>query len=272
MPKVFEKEALFELRFWIQVLGDHARFIHDSLSPAETSYVRQAEKFIQTFDSLLGKVRKIKGTADKKTLNDILVDTEEAGLELRKLKLSILREHLVGKIKITLPPSFLSHMVNELDEALRVLSFLVKGEIPPDVHPLHHDLLWLLDAAGHAGAITDNLDRTEYDIRHKGQQFKVDWEEFYLKAVELAGYLRSNISRFPALSRFHKNIELEMTVFKVFLRELEEMELNKEILGVLSPLMADHMAREECYYLMKLAETTELSPPACDPGKPRTES
>ncbi|OPX04037.1 hypothetical protein B1A75_04885 [Geobacillus sp. LEMMY01] len=33
--------------------------------------------------------------------------------------------------------------------------------------------------------------------------------------------------------------------------------------------MADHMAREECYYLQKLAETTgEVKPTACDLTKP----
>jgi hypothetical protein len=37
--------------------------------------------------------------------------------------------------------------------------------------------------------------------------------------------------------------------------------------------MADHMAREECYYLMKLAESTEVvKAPYCDPTKPRTKS
>ncbi|GAB6889346.1 DUF2935 domain-containing protein [Geobacillus stearothermophilus] len=42
--------------------------------------------------------------------------------------------------------------------------------------------------------------------------------------------------------------------------------------GMQSPLMADHMAREECYYLQKLAETTgEVKAPACDPTKPRTQ-
>ena len=47
-----------------------------------------------------------------------------------------------------------------------------------------------------------------------------------------------------------------MTLFKCFLHELEELELSAQALGTFSPLMADHMSREECYYLMKLAETT----------------
>nr|WP_081111448.1 DUF2935 domain-containing protein [Parageobacillus thermoglucosidasius] len=102
--------------------------------------------------------------------------------------------------------------------------------------------------------------------------FTKEWEDFYLKAVEMAEYLRTNVYDFPALHRFHRDIQLEMAIFQSFLRELEEMELNKEVLGGLTPLMADHMTQEECYYLQKLAETSnDIHPPACDPAKIRTE-
>ncbi|UCZ53124.1 DUF2935 domain-containing protein [Bacillus shivajii] len=262
-------ELLFELEFWLQVLGDHSRFIYESLSPGERNYVARAEGFIDSFDELLGEARRF---PNEQALMTLLRQANEETEKLRELKLAIIREHLEGDIAITLPPSFLNHMVNELDEALRIFSYFLKGERPPKVHPLHHDLIWLLDAAGHAAAISSNMDHVEYDIREKSDYFKEEWEEFYIKAVEMAGFLRANVSQFPALKRFHRDIELEMEVFKAFLRELEEMQLTKESLGVLSPLMADHMAREECYYLMKLAETTEVvQMPDCDPTKPRTE-
>jgi hypothetical protein len=77
---------------------------------------------------------------------------------------------------------------------------------------------------------------------------------------------------FPALTKFHQDVGLEMAIYKSFLNELEEMELKKEILGTLLPLMADHMAREECYYLKKLSETTIVDTPHCNPAKPRTEA
>ncbi|ADU32403.1 DUF2935 domain-containing protein [Evansella cellulosilytica] len=267
MAKHFRNEAFFELKFWLQVLGDHGRFIHDSLAPSEEEYIKQAKYFIRTFDTLLEEARK---SLNDQQLMQLLQRSNEEGNKLRELKLSIIKEHLVGDVKISLPPSFLNHMVNELDEFLRLLSYLVKGQVPPDVHPLHHDLIWLLDAAGHANAIHDDMDHVEYNIRHRSEQFTKEWEEFYLKAVEMAGYLRANVTHFPALSKMHKDIKLEMELFKAFLREVEEMELNKESLGVFEPLMADHMLREECYYLMKLADTTELAPPDdCDPTKPR---
>ena len=161
-------------------------------------------------------------------------------------------------------------MVNEVEEAIRLFSYLEKGQIAPAVHPLHHDLLWLLDAAGHAGAIDANLDRVEKPLHEKSRKFTKEWEDFYLKAIELAGFLRTNIMKFPALEKFHNDVHLEMTIFQVFLHELEEMELNKEALGTFTALMADHMAREESYYLMKLAETAGTPPPTSNPAKPRT--
>ncbi|KYD25073.1 MULTISPECIES: hypothetical protein [Geobacillus] len=53
----------------------------------------------------------------------------------------------------------------------------------------------------------------------------------------MAGYLRANIHQFPALSRFHHQIELEMAICQRFFHELEEMAWQGEVLGVLSPLI-----------------------------------
>ncbi len=136
-------------------------------------------------------------------------------------------------------------------------------------HELHHHLLWLLDAAGHAEAISSNLDGVEMKLKEKSHTFKKTFEAFYLKAVELAGYLRSNLTEFPALTKMNLDSELEIKLFQVFLEEIEELRLTKQALGTFAPLMADHMYREECYYLMKLAESTKLDPPNCDPAKPR---
>ena len=269
MPEFNQDQALRELQFWMQILGDHSRFIHDSLAPSETSYVEQAAGFVQLFDSLLAESKE-KDMATE-TVIDVAKRAKDASEAIRLLKLEIMKQQLVGTIKIMLPPSFINHMVNEVEEAIRLLSYFEKGQNPPSVHPLHHDLLWLLDAAGHAGAINDNLDRVEKQLKRKGANFTKEWEDFYLKAVEMAGFLRTNVLTFSALTKFHNDVQLEMTIFKTFLRELEELGLTKERLGVLTPLMADHMAREECYYLMKLAETAGTAVPDCDPAQERVE-
>ncbi|OQP05997.1 hypothetical protein B1690_11055 [Geobacillus sp. 46C-IIa] len=269
MSKPIEQEALFELRFWMQILGDHCRFIVEALAESERAEINEAKQLQRLFDDLLAEARQPEAAA---AWSALIIRGKEAGERLRAFKLHLLRRHVTESFRFSLPPTFLNHMVNELDEWLRLADCYAQGKRPPRVHPLHHDLLWLLDAAGHAGAIHDRLDHTEKQLKQQSHTFTKEWEAFYLKAIEMAGYLRANVHQFPALSRFHRQIELEMAIFQSFLHELEEMELNNEVLGVLSPLMADHMAREECYYLQKLAETTgEVKPPACDPTKPRTE-
>ncbi|MEJ9211241.1 DUF2935 domain-containing protein [Bacillus smithii] len=258
----FEKAAKFEHGFWLQVLGDHARFIHDSLGPQEQREIDLARYFVQTFDYLLGRVQ----VDDLAALSN---KAEEEGNKLREFKLRLIERHLVGKIQIGLSPSFMNHMVNELEEYLRILDYLKKGAVPPIFHELHHHLIWILDAAGHAGAISDNMDRVEKKIKEKSDDFTKDFEAFYLKAVEMTGFLRTNLSSFPALERLHHDVSLEMKLFMNFLNEIEDLGLSKQALGTFAPLMADHMMREECYYLTKIAESTDVSQPDCDPTKPR---
>ncbi|MFE0505347.1 DUF2935 domain-containing protein [Peribacillus butanolivorans] len=262
MSEVWEKKARFEHQFWLQILGDHSRFIHESLAPVEQENIEIASEFIQIFDTLLGKV-------NSEDISQLTFAAEDAALKLREFKLNLMKKHLVGKIKIHLSPTFLNHMVNELEEYLRLLKHFKSNQTPPVYHELHHHLVWLLDAAGHAGAISSKLDDVEKRLKEKSDQYTKHFNEYYIKAVELAGYLRTNLSTFPALEKMNVDVTLEIKLFQHFLNELEELELSAQALGTFSPLMADHMSREECYYLMKLAESTNSEKPNCDPAKPR---
>lgn len=248
------KSAIFEHEFWLEVLEDHARFIHDSLYPSERQDIEKASYFIQNFNQLLNKSRSL----NESNAISFSISTENVVEQLKAFKLSIIKRQLTGDIGIHLTPTFLNHMVNELEEYQLVLSYLKEGKIPPVFHELHHHLIWLLDASGHAGAIDSQMDMVEKRLKEKSKTFTKHFDQFYLKAVELTGYLRANVKTFPALKRFNNDVEIEMELFKTFLNELEEMELSAEVLGTFTASMADHMAREEHYYLMKLAESKEL--------------
>ncbi|MBS3678739.1 DUF2935 domain-containing protein [Ornithinibacillus massiliensis] len=261
--KNYLESASFEHRFWLRVLHDHARFIHDSLYPSEEKDIVQAKEFMDTYEALLEQTEQLSN-------HNVIAFTMEAETitkKMREFKLSIIKRHLTGDIGIHLSPTFINHMVNELDEYVLVISYLKEGKPAPIFHELHHHLIWLADASGHAGAINDELDGVEKRLKEKSQEFAKHFEQFYLKAVELTGYLRANITTFPALKRFNNDVEVEINLFRTFLHEVEEMELSDTVLSTFSALMADHMYREECYYLNKLAESTNNPPPDCDPTK-----
>lgn len=263
----FLKSASFEHQFWLQVFGDHARFIHDSLYPSKHEDIELARAFIHTFDQLLSQSKSL----TEQNVISFTNQVEEVVDNFKEFKLVIIRRHITGESGIHLTPTFLNHMVNELEEYQRVLSYLKEGRVPPIFHELHHHLLWLADAYGHSGTINDELDGVEKRLKEKSHEFTKHFEQFYLKASELTGYLRTNVHSFPALEKFNNDVEVEIKLFQTFHHELEEMELSHTVLSTFSALMADHMYREECYYLMKLAESRNTTPPNCDPTKPRTE-
>jgi len=53
------QSALYEHRFWLQISGDHARFICNTLSPIEDQDVQVAASHIEAFNQLLEGARNI---------------------------------------------------------------------------------------------------------------------------------------------------------------------------------------------------------------------
>ncbi|WP_411829460.1 DUF2935 domain-containing protein [Paenibacillus alginolyticus] len=160
-------------------------------------------------------------------------------------------------------------MLNELEEYFKILIVLMEGKSVPKYAPLHHDLLWLTDAAGHAAIIAMDSDLVEKRLIKKSERFEKNFNAFYLKAIELTGYLRTLRASYPSIIKFHSDVNMEMSIFMAFLKEVEELGLSAELLSRINPLVPDHMYREECYYLMKLSQSGVVPPPNCDPTKPR---
>ena len=181
-------------------------------------------------------------------------------------KLELLRRHLVGKIKLLLPPTFINHMLNEVQDYLSSLQCLQGQQVPPPPHSLQLHLLWLPDAAGHAASIAANLDETEADLLKQAKVFKKLFQDLFIKANEMYGYLRTGLRQFPALDRLNYQAQNSILLFTEFLEEIKILVQTKRVLSTLMPLIPDHMQREECYYLTKLAQVADTESPDCDPA------
>lgn len=266
MNKADISSILFEHQFWLQILGDHSRFIFASLAPKEKAEIEKAHYFIQAFDAMLNQARQCASG------QDLLALTQQSYHEvksLREFKLHLLCRHLVDGIEIHLTPTFINHMINELEEYCLVLECLLKEGNVPCFHPLHYHNIWLLDATGHSGFIHCTLDETEHELKEKSLCFQKNFDGLHEKSLEFEGYLRTGLETFPALTRLNCQVDSQMDLFKKFLADLVELRLCLEALGTISPLAPDHMYREECYYLTKLAQVGAVPMPECDPTAPR---
>ena len=268
LPKTaWPPTLLFEHQFWLQILGDHSRFILDALSPLETDFIYQADSFSTLFDNLLKTSRR---PLSDEELNTLTHQAYAAAVKFREFKLNILSRQITTQVTISLPPTFINHMVNELDEYLFILTSLINGHRPP-ITPIHLHLLWLLDGSGHASSIASTLDMTQKQLIKKRKKYSKKFDNLYLRSIEYNTYTRTGIYDFPAIHQLNNDADELMTYFKKFLKELEVGIIQNKILGNISPLVPDHMFREECYYLSKLSMVSDIKDPECDPTKPRIE-
>lgn len=262
-----ENNFRFELVFWLQIMGDHARFIKASLLPGDNNLVMITENFLELFDKMLDKVRQGAGL---ELSRDLLGEITTAVISFRELKRELLSDRLRNLPITSLTPTFYNHMLNELEQFLAVLSIgAAEGGVKENI--LGEHLLWSLDASGHAAALAGDLDKVEYCLRAEAEHFLTRFDGLYIKAVELAGYFRSNPPAVqPVLEAFNLEIVKVMQDFMGYLEELKEKILKDRVLSSLSPLIPDHMYREGCYYLHKVARCQPgMAKPECDPGRPR---
>lgn len=262
------KIILFEHMFWLQILGDHSRFIFNALSVKETDFIKQAGKFINLFDDLLRRSRE---EISNESLHELNYEAYSAAMKIRKFKLTIISKRIEEQIRINIAPTFLNHMINELDEYISILSKLINGEMPYS-RDIHLHLLWLSDAEIHGLALAGVLDMADKELIERCREYSKVFSNLYLKAIEYKGYMRTGILDFPALKKLNFDVDDRINCFKNFLKVLEEGVLGREILGAIYPLMVNHMFREECYYLTKLSMVSDTKRPECDPTEPRIET
>src|SRR5690554_2970223 len=88
-------DIIFEHQFWLQILGDHMRFVIGTASSEEENIVGRAKSLRDEVDSLLDNARS--GV-------DVTEDAVPVVTRIRQLKLDIVQAHLTTGIKIGLPP------------------------------------------------------------------------------------------------------------------------------------------------------------------------
>lgn len=260
--------ALSEHRFWLQIMGDHARFIFFSLAPTETDHIVTAQKFIILFDQLLQLTQSRLSSIE---LEDLDRKAYDAVYRLREFKIQLLSKSLISELKSGLTASFFNDMINELEEYLSIINSIINGYIPK-LHPLHYHMLWLTDAVGHSASILAELDFIEKDYISQAKLYEQQFQELNVKALMMNGYLRTGMNSFPSLNRLNEQAWHTIRDFMEFLEAIRDQRMDGKILGTLMPLMADHMYREECYYILKLSQSaSNIKKPDCDPASPRLE-
>lgn len=245
--------AAEEILFWSGILQNHAEFFLSNLSYQETEFIRSAQYYRGAFTNLYAEAQALLNTPNPAAENLLVRKALPLVLRFVNFKRMALERLLQCRIELGLPPTFVNHMMNEAAEFYRILCEYETNQRPsPLVENIHLHKLWLPDAAGHAAAISSDLDPVESGYIQEAEEYKESFEKLYIKAVELGLMLERTCLSDGALDHFNNEVERKINAFVGFLENVRERRVRCRLLGVLKPLVPDHMIREERYYLMKL--------------------
>jgi len=262
----------FEHLFWLPIMRDHSEFLSGALPCGAVDLRQQADCFTREFEGLLRIAQDLSDSHDHKWIS-FAAEVQSAVESFGTFKLNLLAMMLKREIVLDLTPTFVNHMVNELEDYLMILHFLSKGQEPIPKNPVSLHLLWLKDSQGHAEFLACGLDYTEHDLIEEAKHFAESFLVQHSEAIEYRGFLRTCLDLFPSLQRFDARAADSTRDFYDYLGNLRDLLKDARAKGSLQTQVIDHMMRESCYYLHKLhrADPESVAEPGCDPTCPPVE-
>lgn len=247
-----------ELSFWLGIMEDHAEIFLLTLSYREDELIKKAAHYKEQFSQYEIQSKDITAKGNSSFSPNFITNVMAILLDFISFKRQLLRKLLKCQIEINLPPTFVNHQINEAMEFYRSLCIIMSNE---KVNPVSESILlhkiWLPDAAGHAASISGGLDPTEYLLIKQADEFKNIFEHLSIKATELGMELdRAELSD-GSLTYLNEEVENKITEFICYLDKIKDLRSKCKALSFLNPLLPDHMAREEIYYLSNIKKASK---------------
>lgn len=260
-------QLAYDSRFWLQLLGDHARLVFRSLSPDETQEASEAQGFIARLDGLLEEARKSGG---KEALKSLSGRAEKAAQDFRKYILHLLKRQITGDLSIDLNPATLSMIVNSAEIYLDILRAYLAGR-QPSFNALILYSFWLQNIYIDSLNIQNDIGILYFEERQKAGEFADLFLKLYNTASIIDGLHRTGLNDFPAQDKFNDQVQGTMIAYAEYLVDLINLIAGHQYIGGLSLLFVDSTYRQLCYFMTKLSEVSTVKAPVCDPSSPRME-
>jgi len=242
--------------FWLEILQDHAIFVRDHLSVTERNEISIAEGFNQSFQRLLSQLSQLNPTLNYAS-NEMTAFAKQAyttSYEYYRFEGNLQNLRIKNEINLNLSPTYLNGTLNENQEYLRLLSYLVKG-LKPVPQRLDQLLdLWLEDQLGHIILLRNLVDPIEWSVERQTELFAQRFQMFILQNHHIKGFLRFTEQGFPRQSELALEVGRTVMDMNQYIRSVVEKYKGNRILNKTTLRFLEHHFPETCYFIKKLAE------------------
>lgn len=249
----FMLSPAYKIYFWSGIMRDHAEFFLISLSYRESEFINAAQFFKNTFMNIGKESIALKDEQSSVPIAALINKVKPLLLNFINFKRIATKRLLQCDIELSLPPTFINHMINEAMEFYRDLCDIETCKVmSPTAENILLHKIWLPDASGHAASIAAELDPTETMLIKESEEFKKVFDNLFIKAIELGQMLERTFLDNGSLDWLNTEVEKKIKEFICFLDKVRQLREQCKALGTLKPLIPDHMIREEKYYLASI--------------------
>lgn len=249
--------------FWLEVLEDHAHFLRDYLSPVETKWWKEAERFIPQFHHARQQAKGLASFegADSPSMQAFARSVYPLADAYCRLEGHMQHLRLWNRVNLNLTPSYFNGTINENKEYLRQLTYWMQG-VPAAPLSLTQLLdLWLEDQLGHAVLLNGLLDPVERILSIETDKFASLFSAYMTKNRAMQGYLRFTPPGFPAEIQFAKEVLGTVKAFYDLVQRIVDQYGNDQLLSKSTLRFLEHHFPESCYFMRKLTEFIPDAPP-----------
>lgn len=245
-----------EHRFWIEILQDHAYFVRDHLSVTEKDAIRNAQSYIDAFQSLYAKLHVLdpNGGYDNPSYVAFAKEAWPVASGYFQFEGSLQRARIANQVNLNLSPTYLNGTLNENQEYLRLLGYMAQGQLPPPLPLVDLMDLWLEDQLGHAILLINVLDPAEGGLRARAEHYLEAFRLLFGQNEIIRGYLRFSPPGIPIQLRLARETIVAVNGFYEFVLEIIKLYRSTALLERTTLRFLEHHLPETCYFIRKLAD------------------
>ncbi|HWR42025.1 DUF2935 domain-containing protein [Sporomusa sp.] len=238
-----------EVKFWLQIMEDHALFIKTGLPFDKPDLIEEASTFEREFKTL--RVRAEKSLSEKK-FAELITDTMASLKEFIRYKTLLLGLSLTNKLGSALPPLFFDHIIREAEYFMAILEKIRAGKKLAVVKALEADF-WLRIMAEHTKFIGCRLDPSERSLRGVVEGYEVEFDDLSMQSRDYVSFFEHKPMELPAFDRFLQDSRVATMRLRDFEQAAYDMIITNRMLSTIPAALADHVRREADHFLLVLA-------------------
>lgn len=245
--KPFARLSLEQIRFWIDIMKDHAAFINAGLGCGEAELRDEADRFHSIFESL----EKLACEADCDDFTDIIAEVAAAVKRFFAFKRHLLHLALECRVDTHNPPLFYDHVSREALYFMRLLERMEECLKFPVESMTGETVFWTKLMADHLMFMLGHIDPSERQFAEKAVAFDKQFDQLHLQARDFDNMLW-RFEPVPSFSRYVEDLEVNTGHLRELNQAAEGLVKKCCILSHLPLALAEHVQKETEYFLHTL--------------------